>query len=166
MGTFEEDNRIGAFSRLNVEHVYQMFTDGDISAEQALKVIAVDAGVIERSDRQKALGQMVYQVARDEIPMAALIAAIDDRGGAPVLPEIRLSVTRSAGDDRAVLVFVDTTFEPDGSDGGPGLRVLVNDGDAFIGKEYDDRSEGEHPAKARRFEARLDQIPYLDEEVS
>ena len=41
---------------------------------------------------------------------------------------VTVGVTRSSGRDGAVVVFVDTTFEPDGSDGGPGLRVRVNDG--------------------------------------
>ena len=40
---------------------------------------------------------------------------------------ITVTVTRSAGDDGAVLVLIDTTFEPDASDRGPGLRVMVND---------------------------------------
>lgn len=46
---------------------------------------------------------------------------------------VAVIVTRSAGSDRAVVVFIDTAFEPDGS---PGLRVLVNDGDAYIGVPY------------------------------
>lgn len=50
---------------------------------------------------------------------------------------MQITVSRSAGDDRAVTVFIDTDFEPDGSDGGPGLRVLVNDDEAFVGKAYD-----------------------------
>ena len=40
---------------------------------------------------------------------------------------VTVGVTRSTGRDGAVVVFVHTTFEPDGSDGGPGLRVRVND---------------------------------------
>lgn len=46
---------------------------------------------------------------------------------------LHITVTRSAGDDGALLVIIDTEFEPDGSDGGPGLRVMVNDGDVFEG---------------------------------
>lgn len=41
--------------------------------------------------------------------------------------EITVIVTRSSGTDGAVLVMIDTNFEPNASDGGPGLRVLVND---------------------------------------
>ena len=41
---------------------------------------------------------------------------------------IVITVTRSAGKDGAVVVFIDTNgLEPSGSDGGPGLRVRVND---------------------------------------
>lgn len=42
-------------------------------------------------------------------------------------------IARSAGSDGAWVVFVDTDFEPDGSDGGPGLRILVNNADAYVG---------------------------------
>jgi len=37
--------------------------------------------------------------------------------------------------DGAWVVQIDTEFEPDGSDGGTGLRVYINDDDAYIGKE-------------------------------
>jgi len=39
------------------------------------------------------------------------------------------------GLDGAWVVQIDTTFEPDGTDGGPGLRVYINDDDAYIGRE-------------------------------
>lgn len=65
---------------------------------------------------------------------------IDVPGDAVTAPEtvaealdVAVNITTSAGADGAVLVILDTTFEPDGSDGGPGLRVMVNDGDGFIG---------------------------------
>jgi hypothetical protein len=77
-------------------------------------------------------------------------------------PELTISVTRSAGDDRAVLVFIDTTFEPFAA--GPddlGLRVLINDDEAYVGKAYD--LGADHQAKAKRFEVRLDEIPYTEE---
>lgn len=47
-----------------------------------------------------------------------------------------VTITTSAGADGATVVFIDTAKEPDGSDGGPGLRVMVNDGDVFVGKPY------------------------------
>lgn len=50
--------------------------------------------------------------------------------------EGEIIVTYSAGVDGAVLVFIDTKFEPDGSDGGPGLRVLLNDEPVFQGVGY------------------------------
>jgi hypothetical protein len=55
--------------------------------------------------------------------------------------DVKVTVTRSAGTDGAVLVLVDTGFEPDGSDGSPGLRVLVNDQPVFAGRESLDAKE-------------------------
>lgn len=49
---------------------------------------------------------------------------------------VKVTITTSAGNDGAVVVFIDTTFEPDGSDVGPGLRVLLNDDPVFEGVEY------------------------------
>jgi hypothetical protein len=49
---------------------------------------------------------------------------------------VAVNITTSAGSDGAVLVILDTDFEPDGSDGGPGLRVMVNDGDGFVGVAF------------------------------
>lgn len=73
--------------------------------------------------------------------------------------QVLVTVTRSAGDDQAVLVFIDTTgFEPNGTDGGPGLRVLINDDEAYVGKAYDLGCN--HEATARSLEVDLDDIPY------
>lgn len=52
--------------------------------------------------------------------------------GAPVT----FAVASSAGADGATVVFIDTGFEPDGSDGGPGLRIILNDHDVFEGVPY------------------------------
>ena len=79
-----------------------------------------------------------------------------------VLADVRIAVTRSAGGDRAVVVFIDTTFEPDGSGTVPGLRVLVNDGDAFVGVPYENGNHQE--AETQHFQVRLDEIPYIDKE--
>ena len=49
---------------------------------------------------------------------------------------VSVTVEKSSGSDDAIVIQIDTEFEPDGSDGGPGLRVFVNDGDAFIGVPY------------------------------
>lgn len=47
---------------------------------------------------------------------------------------VEITVTRSAGTDGAVVVFIDTpNWEPNGTDGGPGLRVLINDYDTYVG---------------------------------
>lgn len=56
---------------------------------------------------------------------------------------ITVIVDRSAGADNAVVVFIDTNFEPDGSDGGPGLRVLINDDLTYEGVPY--QATREHP---------------------
>jgi hypothetical protein len=53
-------------------------------------------------------------------------AATDD-------PDVVVTVTRSAGRDGAVLVMIDTSFEPDGRDGGPRLRVRINDDPVWVG---------------------------------
>ena len=75
---------------------------------------------------------------------------------------VTIAVTRSGGADGAVLIFVDTDFEPDGSDGGPGLRILVNDGDAFIGMPYG--SDGvNHEAKTVELRVALKDIDYTGE---
>jgi hypothetical protein len=72
-------------------------------------------------------------------------------GDLPDNAGIRVTVTRSSGDDGAVLVMIDTTFEPNGNDGGPGLRILINDAnvtecddDDFValGTSYDRVAEG------------------------
>lgn len=63
------------------------------------------------------------------------------------MADVKVTVTRSAGTDGAVLVMVDTGFQPDGSDGSPGLRVLVNDQPVFAGREY---LEAEEPREADR----------------
>lgn len=46
-------------------------------------------------------------------------------------------------EDGAIVIELDTSFEPDGSDGvTPGLRVWLNDGDIFAGKEAPSESIG------------------------
>jgi hypothetical protein len=79
-------------------------------------------------------------------------------------PDITVTVTRSAGDDRAVLVLIDTAFEPTGSDGGPGLRVLINDDEAYVGTAYD--LGANHEAGATTLVVSLDDIPYAVDETT
>lgn len=74
------------------------------------------------------------------------------------MSDILITVTRSAGDDRAVLVFIDTEFDPRGKDGAPGLRILVNDDEAFVGKARD--KAGNHEAESVSLMVNLDQIDY------
>jgi hypothetical protein len=50
--------------------------------------------------------------------------------------QVSVVVTRSSGHDRAVVVMVDTGFEPDASDGSPGLRILLNDEPVYEGVAY------------------------------
>jgi hypothetical protein len=76
--------------------------------------------------------------------------------------EVTIIVTRSAGDDRAVVVFIDTTFEPDASDAGPGLRVRINDDPVYEGKEYE--FGGDRRVTSRVFTVGLDDIPYAEED--
>lgn len=52
------------------------------------------------------------------------------------LDGVRVILARSAGTDGAVYVMIDTDREPDGSDGGPGLRVDVNDARVYEGVPY------------------------------
>lgn len=97
-------------------------------------------------------GQRVVMTDDPALPLAL----VDEE------PRVTVTVTRSAGDDRAVTVHIDTTFEPDASDGGPGLRVLINDDEAYVGKAYDFGAN--HEAKAATLEVPLTQIPYKNEE--
>lgn len=57
------------------------------------------------------------------------------------LHETSATIVESAGTDGAVVVFIDTTYSPDASDKGPGVRVLLNDHEIYVGKEYHDESE-------------------------
>lgn len=77
-------------------------------------------------------------------------------------PDVKVMVTRSAGDDRAVVVFIDTSFEPNGSDGGPGLRVLINDAEAYAWKVVDGL-DAEHLAGTKTLTVSLKEVAYLNE---
>lgn len=55
---------------------------------------------------------------------------------------VEVTIFKSDGADGAVVVAIDTPgFEPSGSDGGPGLRILLNDYDAYVGVPYEPREE-------------------------
>lgn len=49
---------------------------------------------------------------------------------------VKVTITESAGSDNAIVVFIDTEFVPDASDGSRGLRVLINDDDTYVGVKY------------------------------
>jgi hypothetical protein len=60
-----------------------------------------------------------------------------------------------------VLIFIDTPGEPDGSDGGPALRVLVNDGEVYEGVTY--AHDTEHQGEAHEQTWRVIVPAYADE---
>jgi hypothetical protein len=76
---------------------------------------------------------------------------------------LRITVTRSAGEDRAVLVLIDTAFEPFGTDGSTGLRVLLNDDEVYVGTAYDFGRH--HEAKSVELDVSLDDIAYTGKEI-
>lgn len=89
-----------------------------------------------------------------------------EAAGVPEFPgneqSIKVIVTRSTGADKGVVVFVDSTFEPDGSDGGPGLRILVNDRDAYTGVAYREVEDGGQLANFRELTIKLTDIDYIN----
>lgn len=56
--------------------------------------------------------------------------------GKVIAAGVEVTITHSAGSDGAVVVFIDTDFEPDASDGGPGLRVHINGDPTYEGTPY------------------------------
>lgn len=66
-----------------------------------------------------------------------------DKAVTAELDGVAVTITHSAGSDGAIVVFIDTEFEPDASDGGPGLRVQINDDDTYKGVKYTPREEKE-----------------------
>lgn len=63
-----------------------------------------------------------------------LVMSLD--GVVMALDGVKVAITSSDGTDGAMLVLIETDFEPDASDGGPGLRVALNDGYVYKGVEY------------------------------
>lgn len=63
------------------------------------------------------------------------------------MSSVRVTITRSAGPDGAILVMIDTDDEPDGSDGSTGMRVTLNEATIFDGKPYEPLGDAE-PRKA------------------
>lgn len=119
----------------------------DLFLQQILDAYGTDCVVMSRAD---------FDTMRTFIREAGLAERLADAGirfsglaidGTPT-PESEVSrvgteghgttvwIGPSDGADGAVLVMIDTEFEPDASDGGPGLRVLVNDDPVYEGKPY------------------------------
>jgi hypothetical protein len=70
-----------------------------------------------------------------------------------------ITVTRSAGDDRATLVFIDDVDPKN-------LRILVNDGEAFVGKPYQMLDNGRgYEAKDVQFQVAPDDIAYTGNDL-
>jgi hypothetical protein len=69
-----------------------------------------------------------------------------------------ITVTRSAGKDSAVVIFIDGDFT------GQGLRILVNDNDAWKDTAFEpnDDPDVERPARDVRLDFRLSDTEYLD----
>lgn len=70
----------------------------------------------------------------------------------------KVTVTRSAGSDGAVVVFVDGDF------GETGLRILLNDDEVFVGKRYELCPETPRPARKVSLTFTLEDIDYDEEE--
>jgi hypothetical protein len=62
---------------LGIQKIVTMAEAGDISAEQALRAIAVESGLREQSDGAKRLGVLIKQVSDGEAPASALVAWIE-----------------------------------------------------------------------------------------
>jgi len=56
---------------------------------------------------------------------------------------VKIEIYQRPDPDNAIVVCIDTDFEPNGSDGGPGLRVLINDDDTYSGVPYQPAAEYE-----------------------
>jgi hypothetical protein len=59
-----------------------------------------------------------------------------DKGTVVSFPGVRVWVGPSDGSDGAIVVIIDTDFEPDAMDLSSGLRVLLNDEPVYAGVPY------------------------------
>lgn len=149
--------RIAAFTAESYDHAAELVVEGIYDVEalnvRAQKVLDADGKVLDGygpDGESSSEGWDEFCEDMDSLYLDVLAGLTWDEysgehsipvpGEAVSPPEtlaealgVAVNITTSAGSDGAVLVIVDTEFEPDGSDGGPGLRVMVNDGDGFIG---------------------------------
>ena len=127
LGTFLNDVDGGnevILSDSIVEDVYKGLPQ-DASAEQ-FKLALEKASGTPWLTHFRLLEDLAKNVGPSERTLARPDEEDEDLG-------VEVKVVRSAGEDGAVVVFIDTDFEPDASDAGPGLRVFVNDGDVYTG---------------------------------
>lgn len=112
------------------------------------------------SDTMESVGSLMSQLGFGSLDEDFVTEIEEEVGEGVITPELRaaldeltpefvpelidhgvlVQVLPSAGSDGAIVVLIDTQFEPDGSDG-PGLRILLNDSDAYIGVPYRGRNE-------------------------
>lgn len=97
----------------------------DVRQQGIVMLVAVDC--IDMSDHYPQPRKRAWVIDESPPSKAAAADGTDD---------VEVVVVPSAGSDGAVVVMIDTPWEPDGSDGGPGLRVVVNDGHAW-GQPYE-----------------------------
>lgn len=57
--------------------------------------------------------------------------------------DVTVTITESAGQDGAPVVFVDTHEDLD-AERGPAIRILLNDEPVYVGKDYEPEDEAAH----------------------
>lgn len=147
--------------RVTVNHSFVV--DEEVTAEQIGHLIGTMTVQVEEAvvgyDDEMSMNELTVDTSHIEVAHTVENVDVDQPPAYdPDAPSLTVTVTRSAGDDRAVLMLVDTNFEPDGSDKGPGLRILVNDDEAFVGKAYD--LGADHQAESQELTVRMEDIPY------
>lgn len=82
---------------------------------------------------------------------------------------VEVEISRSRAGDGAMVVSVNTDFEPDGSDAGPGLRVWVNDDDVYEGVPWTQTAEwvivDPHDAVIGRYGTRYQALACMTEDM-
>lgn len=130
-GVSEEDYRAGLGGTAAPEEVIAELEDEYHGGPPELTVV-------QSGEEPEAEAERIHPSIPASVPTPPATARLilDGEG-------IDIVVTRSAGADGAVLVMISTAFEPDASDGGPGLRVLLNDEPIFAGKDYEPSDDDE-----------------------
>ena len=55
-----------------LDKVFELYEAGDLTAEQAMMVIAIDTGRVPRSARSRELGQLIQSVSRGDLSVETL----------------------------------------------------------------------------------------------